>query len=175
MRTATDLFVEHAPPYMAKQSVKMARYYGSEALRNKRLQKNAINYELKKLTPVIQNVGSQALDQLSTKIRPTKKTDRKDLDGGSLMQALDLVKKGINLGQTISGTLFPQTKPMFKDYWSGDKARGAFNTMDRVFSSEFWKPSKDYFYLRKGPIDIYLPLKSGNKKGSHQRSRKKPI
>ena len=85
----------------------MARYYGSEALRNKRLQKNAINYELKKLTPVIQNVGFQALDQLSTKIRPTKKTDRRDLDGGSLMQALDLVKKrnqswSNNLWDTIS-------------------------------------------------------------------------
>lgn len=112
----------------------MARY-GSEVLRNKLLQKKAINYELKKLSPVIQNVGSQALDQLSTKIRPNKKykTDRKDLDGGSLMQALHLVKKGINVGQAISGTLFPQTKPMLKDYWSGDMARGAFNTKDGVF------------------------------------------
>ena len=71
---------------MAKKSVEMARYYGSEALRNKNLQKKAINYGLKKLTPVIENVGSEALDQLSTKIRPNKKykTDRKDLDGGSL-------------------------------------------------------------------------------------------
>lgn len=41
---------------------------------------------MNKLTPVIQNVGSQALDQLSIKIRPNKKykTDRKDLDGGAL-------------------------------------------------------------------------------------------
>ena len=60
--------------------------------------------------------------------------------------------------------IFPQTKPVFKDYWSGDIARGAFNTKDGVFSSEFWKPSKDYFHLRKRSIDIYLPLKSGNKK-----------
>ena len=39
-----------------------------------------------KLNPMIQNVGSQALNQLSTKIRPKKKykTNRKDLDGGSL-------------------------------------------------------------------------------------------
>ena len=71
---------------MAKKSVEMKRYYGSEALRKKNLQKKAINYGLKKLTPVIQNVGSRSLDQLSTKIRPNKKykTDRKDLDGGSL-------------------------------------------------------------------------------------------
>ena len=35
---------------------------------------------------MLQNVGSQALNQLSTKIRPKKKykTNRKDLDGGSL-------------------------------------------------------------------------------------------
>ena len=35
---------------------------------------------------MIQNVGSQALDQLSTKIRPNKKykTNRKDLGGGAL-------------------------------------------------------------------------------------------
>ena len=39
-----------------------------------------------KLNPLIHNVGSQALDQLSTKIRPKKnyKTNRKDLDGGAL-------------------------------------------------------------------------------------------
>ena len=45
--TASNLFVEHALPYMAKKSVEMARYYGSEALRNKNLQKKAINYGLK--------------------------------------------------------------------------------------------------------------------------------
>ena len=67
---------------MAKKNVEMARYYGSEVLRNKSLQKG-INFELKKLTPA---VGSEALDQLSTNIRPNKKyrTDRKDLDGRSI-------------------------------------------------------------------------------------------
>ena len=64
----------------------MGRYYGSEALRNPKLQKKAIDYTLDKLNPMIQNVGSQALNQLSTKIRPKRKfkTDRKDLDGGAL-------------------------------------------------------------------------------------------
>ena len=68
----------------------MGTYYGSEVLRNKHLQKKAINYGLKKLTPVIQNVGSQALDQFSTKIRPNKnyKTDRADLDGAGLLDGL---------------------------------------------------------------------------------------
>ena len=61
----------------------MARYYRSEALRNPALQKKAIDYALDKLNPAIHNVRSQALNQLSTKIRPKKKykTNRKDLHG----------------------------------------------------------------------------------------------
>ena len=64
----------------------MARYYGSEALRNKHLQKKAINYGLRKLTPMIENVGQQALDHLSTKIRPKLKykTNRKDMNVGEI-------------------------------------------------------------------------------------------
>ena len=91
VRTSTNLFVDHALPYMAKKSVEMARYYGSKALRNKNLQKKAINYGLKKLTTVLQKVGPEALDQLSTKIRPNKnyKIDRKNLDGGSIQQFID--------------------------------------------------------------------------------------
>ena len=60
----TLIFLKHAFPWLGKKAVEMGRYYGSEALRNKDLQKKAINHGLKKLTPVIQNVGSQALDQL---------------------------------------------------------------------------------------------------------------
>ena len=77
------MFVHHGIPWLGKKAVEMGRYYGSEALRNPKLQKKAIDYTLDKLNPMIQNVGSQALDQLSTKIRPNKKykTDRKDLDG----------------------------------------------------------------------------------------------
>ena len=60
----------------------MGRYYGSEAMRDPKLQKKAIDYALDKLNPMIQDVGSQALNQLSTKIRPKKKykTNRKDLN-----------------------------------------------------------------------------------------------
>ena len=45
---------------------------------------------------MIQNVGSQALNQLSTTIRPKKKykTNRKDLDGGSLDVQKHLSKLG---------------------------------------------------------------------------------
>ena len=59
------------------------------------MQKKAIDYALDKLNPMIQNVGSQALDQLSTKIRPKKKykTDRKDLDGAGIINGL--LKSGV--------------------------------------------------------------------------------
>ena len=78
--------IHHGIPWLGKKAVEMGRYYGSEALRNPKLQKKAIDYALDQLNPMIQNVGSQALNQLSTKIRPKKKykTNRKDLDGGSL-------------------------------------------------------------------------------------------
>lgn len=62
--TATDLFVEHGLPWMGKKVVEMVRYYGSDVLRNKNLQKKAINNGLKKLTPITENVGEHALDQL---------------------------------------------------------------------------------------------------------------
>ena len=70
--TALDMFVHHGLPWMGKKAVEMGRYYRSEALRNPTLQKKAIDYALDKLNPVIQNVGSQALDQLSTKNKPER-------------------------------------------------------------------------------------------------------
>ena len=41
-------------------------------MRNKKLQKKAVNFALDKSKPFIENVGSQMLDSLSTKIRPNK-------------------------------------------------------------------------------------------------------
>ena len=70
--TALDMFVHHGLPWMDKKAVEMGRYYRSEALRNPKLQKKPFDYALDKLNPMIQNVGSQAVDQLSTKIRPKK-------------------------------------------------------------------------------------------------------
>ena len=95
----------------------MSRYYTSQALRNPKLQKKAIDYALDKLNPMIQNVGSQALDQLSTKIRPKKKykTNRKDLDGG----ALDIHKAIGLLPKPKSGWTLP-----------GLKYTGPYNDLD---------------------------------------------
>ena len=61
----------------------MGKYGASELLRNKNLQKNAVNYSIKKLTPFIQDSVGSAMDQVSTKIRPKKryKTNTLKLDG----------------------------------------------------------------------------------------------
>ena len=101
--TALDMFVHHGLPWMGKKAVEimMGRYYGSEALRDPKLQKKAIYYALDQLNPMIQRVGSQALDSVSTKIPPKRnyKTNRKDLDEG----ALDIHKLNGNLPRTKTG------------------------------------------------------------------------
>ena len=51
--TALDMFVHHGLPSMGKKAVEMGRYYGSETLRNPKLQKKAIDYALDKLKPVV--------------------------------------------------------------------------------------------------------------------------
>lgn len=40
----TEPFLQYGLPYMAKKPVEMGRYYGSEALRNKKLQDKVGNY-----------------------------------------------------------------------------------------------------------------------------------
>lgn len=52
-------------------------------MRNPELQRKVINYGVQKATPVIQKVGKEMLNQLSTKVRPNQRyiTDRPDLDG----------------------------------------------------------------------------------------------
>ena len=78
-----DLAITKGIPFLAKKSFEAGRYYASEAMRDPRLQKKAINYTLNKARPVNEKVGSEMLDQLSTKVRPNLryKTDRPDLDG----------------------------------------------------------------------------------------------
>ena len=77
----------------------------------------ALDYALDKLNPMIQNVGSQALNQLSTKIRPKKnyKTNRKDLDGG----ALDIHKAIGKLSRPAGGFTLP-----------GHKYTGPYNDLE---------------------------------------------
>ena len=68
-----DLAITKGIPYLAKKSVEAGRYYTSEAMRDPKLQKKAINYTLDKAHPVIQKVGSEMLNQLSTKVRPNQR------------------------------------------------------------------------------------------------------
>ena len=84
--TGVDMLYHQGLPWLAKKLIEMGRYYGSEALRNKKLQKKVIDYGMEKAKPYIHEVRSKALDKLSTKIRPNKKykTDRKDLDGAGI-------------------------------------------------------------------------------------------
>ena len=67
----------------------MGRYYASEVMRNPKLQQRAIDYSIKKASPILQKVGTEALNQLSTKVRRNirYKTDRPDLDkiGGNII------------------------------------------------------------------------------------------
>ena len=58
---------------MGRKAVEMGRYEASEALRNKKLQKKAVNYGINKLTPFIQDSVGSAMEQLSNKIRPPQK------------------------------------------------------------------------------------------------------
>ena len=78
-----DLAITKGIPFLAKKSVEAGRYYASKAMSDPKLQKKAINYTLNKARPVIEKVGSEMLNQLSTKVRPNQryKTDRPDLDG----------------------------------------------------------------------------------------------
>ena len=74
------MFVTHGVPWIGKKAVEMGRYGGKWVNEKwKILKKRNWLYSW--------NVGSQALDQLPTKIRLNKtyKTDRKDFDCKGIM------------------------------------------------------------------------------------------
>ena len=104
------------------------RYYASEVMRDPKLQKKAINSTLDKAHPVIQKVGSEMLDQLSTKVRPNQryKTDRPDLDGAGFdihaaIWKLPKPKKGWTLpGHNYTGPYNPLEKQVKYDPETGE-------------------------------------------------------
>ena len=59
---------------VGKKTLEMGRYGASELMRDKNLQKNVVDYGMKKLTPFVYDTAGKALDQLSTKVRPNKKS-----------------------------------------------------------------------------------------------------
>ena len=115
---AADALYHHGIPWLAKKTVEMDRYGASELIRNKDLQKKAVNYGMKKLSPFIQDTVGSAMDQLSTKVTPNKKykTDRPELDG-----------KGVDIHKWI-GKL-----PRPKAGWTPGKYKymGAYNLLDK--------------------------------------------
>ena len=117
------------------KGVEMGRYYGSEALRNPKVQRKALDFALDKLNPMIHNVGSQVLDQLSTQIRPKKnyKTNSKDLDGAGVEAGKACRGKGLDIHKVI-GKL-----PRPKSGWTlpGHKYTGPYNDLEKQVK---WNP-----------------------------------
>ena len=76
---AADALYHHGIPWLAKKTIEMGRYGASEIIRDKALQKKAVDYGMKKLTQFVYDTTGKTLDQLSTKIRPDKKykTDKR--------------------------------------------------------------------------------------------------
>ena len=106
------------------------------------------------------------------KQKRSQKTNKPVSDGGKgVGDAVGPIKTGINVGQTISETLFPQTKQVFKDYWSGDTAKGVVNSEDGIFTSNFWTGKTTVFrydgkkfYLKEGE-PIMVVKKNGKQIG----------
>ena len=134
---------KHALPWMGRKAVKMGRYGASELMRNKKLQKKAVNYGINKLTPLIQDSVGTAMDKLSTKVRPKKKykTDRKDLDGrsGKGISPMTVVKKAPDIAMKTTHELIPSLKPVYDRYKSGDIFKSAFGSEQGITSSKFWR------------------------------------
>ena len=143
-------------------------------MRNPKLQKKAIDFALEKATPFIQKSGSEALDQLSTKVRPNirYKTDRKDLDGGGIIDSaltsrflgspwhVD-VKKGIKL--LTDPELFSPTEKMpvadaknlvhyYKDSYKEAKKNGYKGSYNKYVKEMGWGAGIDiHKAIRKLP------------------------
>ena len=175
--TAADAFVEHALPWMGRKAVEMGRYGASELMRNKKLQKKAVNYGISKLTPFIQDSVGTAMDQLSTKVRPKKKykTNRKDQDGKGI-DPMTVVKKAPDIAMKTTQELIPSLKPVFDRYKSGDIMKSAFGSKQGVTSSKFWRrptaaEEKAKGIIRKGSNpELFFAF---NKDGKRYRMKKK--
>ena len=66
---------------MARRTVDAGRYYTSQLTRYPETEKKVIDYALNQGNPIIHKVGSEALDQLATKVRPNKRYITADRTG----------------------------------------------------------------------------------------------
>ena len=101
----------------------MGRYGANELMRNKNLQKKALNYGMNKRTPFFEESVGSALDERSTRVRPNKKykTDRPELDSKS--------GKGIDIHKWINIGKLPRPKAGFTP--GKYKYMGAYNLLDK--------------------------------------------
>ena len=60
---AADALYHHGIPWLAKKTVEMGRYGASELLRNPNLQKKAVDYGMKKLTPYCSKSDGSVINQ----------------------------------------------------------------------------------------------------------------
>ena len=152
--------------------LEMGRYGASELMRNKKLQKKAVNYGINKLTPFILDSVGTAMDQLSTKVRPKKKykTTRKDLDGKGINPMNVAVKKAPDISMKTTQELIPSLKPVYDRYKSGDIMKSAFGSEQGITSSKFWRrptaaEEKARGIIRKGSNpDLFFAFKKDGKR-----------
>ena len=183
--TAAEAFTEHALPWLGKKAVEMGRYGASELMRNKKLQKKAVNYGINKMTPFIQDSVGSAMDQLSTKVRPKKKykTNRKDLDGrgtasrtggalltkGGGLDPMTVVKKAPYIAMSTTQELIPSLKPVYDRYKSGDIIKSAFGSEHGITSGKFWRrptaaEEKKMGIIKKGSNpELFFKLTNGGR------------
>ena len=172
--TAVDGFVEYGLPWMGRKAVEMGRYGASELMRNKKLQRKAVNYDINKLTPLIQDSVGTAMDQLSTNVRPKMKykTDRKDLDGrsGEEITPMDAVKKAPDIAMKTTQELIPCLKPVYDRYKSVDIFKSAFDSKQGITSAKFWRrptaeEERAKGIIRKGSYpELFFAFNKGGKR-----------
>ena len=169
---------------MGRKAVEMGRYGVSEAMRNKKYQKKAFDYGMKKLTPFVQDSFGKAADQLSTKVRPKGiryKTNRKDLDGaawspkgsgstyGGGVTPMTVVKKAPDIAMKTTQELIPSLKPVYDRYKSGDIFKSAFGSDHGITSGKFWRrptaaEEKKMGIIKKGSNpELFFKLTNGGR------------
>ena len=169
---------------MGRKAVEMGRYGASELMRNKKLQKKAVNYGINKLTPFIQDSVRSSMDQLSTKVRPNirYKTDRKDLDGqsGQGIGPMTVVKKAPDTAMSTTQELIPSLKPVYDRYKSGNIFKSAFGSDHSITSSKFWRrptaaEEKKMGIIRKGSNpELFFKLTNGGRQYKSKFFEKNP-
>ena len=153
----------------------MGRYGASELMRNKNLQKKAVDYGMKKLSPFVYDTAGKALDQLSTKIRPDKKykTDRKDLDGSGVdihkwIGKLPRPKAGWTPGNyKYMGAYNPLDKQLEYDPETGEVLRWHVMPYNKVYWDKLDKLVDDYNNRKHSSIKM-TPTEASKKRNEKQ-------